>query len=150
MGLFQHLVVPIATEEDTHATCAALQPYLDDIERVTAVHVIEKAGGAPDKAPLEKRREDASDFLAIVDSTLSEAVAVDTRTMFATDIVSALFTATADAGADAIAFRARGGSRIMRMLTGEITTNLVTDPEVPVISLPHLEATDGEANAGRL
>ena len=146
MGLFQHLVVPVATEEDAHATCAALQPYLDDIERVTAVHVIEKGGGAPDKAPLEKRREDASEFLAIVDSTLSESVAVDTRTMFATDIVSALFTAAADADADAIALRARGGSRIMRMLTGDITTNLVTEPEIPVVSLPHHEANNGESS----
>lgn len=150
MVLFQHILIPVAEEEDARATCAALQPYLEDIERVTAVHVIEKAGGAPDKAPVEKRREDAADYLAIVDSTLSESVAVDTRTMFATDIVSALFTAAADAGADAIAFRARGGSRIMRMLTGDITTNLVTDPEVPVISLPHLDATDGESNAGRV
>lgn len=141
MGLIQHLLVPVATEEDARATCAALQPYLDDIERVTAVHVIEKAGGAPDKAPLEKRREDASDFLAIVDSTLSTSVAVDTRTVFATDIVPALFAEATDARADAIAFRARGGSRIKRILTGDMATKLVTNPDVPVISLPNPETS---------
>lgn len=134
---FPHILSPIATEEDARTTCAALEPYLDDVERVTAVHVIEKAGGAPDKAPLEKRREDASDFLAIVDSTLGASIAVDTRTVFATDIVSAFFTEAADVGADAIVFRARGGSRIKRVLAGDVATRLVTNPAIPVISLPN-------------
>ncbi|ELY45282.1 universal stress protein [Natronorubrum bangense] len=136
MGTFHHLLIPVATEEDARATCAALEPYLDDIERVTAIHVIEKADGAPDKAPLEKRREDASEILAVVDSLLSASVAVDTRTVFATDIVSALFTEADDVSADAVAFQARGGSRIMRLLSGDITSNIVTDPAIPVISLP--------------
>lgn len=136
MVCFPHILIPVATEEDARATCTALQPYLDDVERVTAIHVIEKAGGAPDKAPLEKRREDASDFLAIVDSTLSDSVAVDTRTVFATDLAPALFTEATAVGADAIAFRARGGSRITALLAGDIATKLVTDPEIPVISLP--------------
>lgn len=133
---FQHIMIPVATDDDARMTCAALQPYLEDTERVTAVHVIEKAGGAPDKAPLEKRREDSSDFLATVDSTLSKSVAIDTRTVFATDIVSGLFSEATDAGADAIVFRPRGGSRIKRILAGDITTNLVTDPTIPVVSLP--------------
>ena len=139
MGLFQHMLVPVATEADARTTCAALEPYLEDIERVTIVHVIEKAGGAPDKAPLEKRREDAAEFLATADAMLSEFVAVDARTVFATDVVPAFFAAADEAGADAIAFRARGGSRIRRILAGDITTNLVTDPDVPVISLPSPE-----------
>ncbi|MFP9191056.1 universal stress protein [Natronosalvus vescus] len=137
MVYFSHILIPVVTEADARATCAALEPYLDEIERVTAVHIIEKAGGAPDKAPLEKRREDAADFLAIVDSELSHAVAVDTKTVFSTDIVSALFSEATDAGADAIAFRARGGSRIKRILAGDIATKIVTDPSVPVVSLPN-------------
>ncbi|MFU8868089.1 universal stress protein [Natronococcus sp.] len=139
MGLFQHVLVPVATEADARTTCAALEPYLDDLERVTVVHVIEKAGGAPDKAPLEKRREDASAVLATAEAMLSEFVAVDTKTVFATDVVPAFFEAAEKASADAIAFRARGGSRIKRILAGDITTDLVTDPEFPVISLPSPE-----------
>ena len=136
MALFQHVLVPVATEADARTTCAALEPYLEDVERVTVVHVIEKAGGAPDKAPLEKRREDASEFLATAEAMLGEFVAVDTRTVFATDVVPAFFATANEAGADTIAFRARGGSRIKRILVGDITTNLVTNPELPVISLP--------------
>lgn len=136
---FPHILIPVATEEDARATCSALEPYLDETERVTAVHVIEKAGGAPDKAPLEKRREDASDFLAIIDSALSRTVTTETKTVFATDVVPALFSEATDAGADAVVFRARGGGRLAKILAGNITTKLVTDPAVPVISLPDPE-----------
>lgn len=136
MTFVDHLVVPVASEADARATCAALRPYLDGVERVTAVHVVEKAGGAVDKAPLEKRREDAAEFLAVVESELGDAVAVDTQTAFDTDVVDAIFAAAADAGATAVAFRPRGGSRIVRLLTGDTATGLVTEPRMPVISLP--------------
>lgn len=136
MTLLEHVLLPVASEEDAQATSAALEPYLSDVERVTAVHVVEKAGGAMDKAPMEKRREDAAAFLAVVDSRLGERVTVETRTAFGTDVVETLFGEAADAGATAIAFRARGGSRIVQLLTGDVATDLVTDPELPVVSLP--------------
>lgn len=136
MILFDHVVIPVASEDDAVATCASLDPYLDDIERVTAVHVIEKAGGAPDKAPLEKRREDAAEFLAVVDTRIGQSVAVDTRTVYGTDVVERLFEAADEASASALAFRARGGSRVVRLLTGDTASRLVTDPPIPVVSLP--------------
>ncbi|MFP9191039.1 universal stress protein [Natronosalvus vescus] len=136
MAVFQHLLIPVATEDDAQRTCDALEPYLEDLERVTAVHVIEKAGGAMDKAPLGKRQEDAGDFLAVVNSTLGSSVAVDTQTVYGTDLVDTLFDVATDVNADAIAFRARGGSRITRLLAGDTATDLVTEPTVPVISLP--------------
>ncbi|MFC4438012.1 MULTISPECIES: universal stress protein [Natrialbaceae] len=136
-SLLTHLLVPVATEEDARATCAALEPYLEDVERVTAVHVIEKAAGAMDKAPLGKRQEDAAEFIAVVDSELGDRVSVDTRTVYGTDVADALFDAATDAKADAVAIRARGGSRIVQLLAGDTTSKLVTDPVVPVVSLPH-------------
>ena len=139
MAIFQHVLIPVATEEDAAATCDALEPYLGEVERVTAVHVIEKAGGAMDKAPLEKRREDAAEFLAVVDARLGDSVAVDTRTAYGTDVVETLFDEAANAGATAIAFRPRGGSRIVRLLTGDTATRLVTEPDLPVVSLPTVE-----------
>jgi nucleotide-binding universal stress UspA family protein len=136
MILFDHVVIPVASEDDAVATCSSLEPYLDDIERVTAVHVIEKAGGAPDKAPLEKRREDAAEFLAIVDTRIGHSVAVDTRTVYETDVVERLFETADEVGASALAFRARGGSRVVRLLAGDTASRLVTDPPIPVVSLP--------------
>lgn len=137
MALLDHVLVPVASEEDAEATCTALEPYLGEVQRVTAVHVIEKAGGAMDKAPLEKRQGDAAEFLGIVDTRLSDRVAVDTRTVYGTDVVDALFEAAADAGVSSVVFRPRGGSRIVRILSGDTTTRLVTDPDLPVVSLPH-------------
>jgi nucleotide-binding universal stress UspA family protein len=139
MALLDHVLVPVASEDDAEATCAALVPYLDEVQRVTAVHVIEKAGGAMDKAPLEKRQEDAAEFLALVDSRLGDRVAVDTRTAYGTDVVDALFDEAASAGATAVVFRSRGGSRIRRLLSGDTSTRLVSDPDLPVVSLPTLE-----------
>lgn len=139
---FDHVAVPVATEADAEATSAALAPYLSTVERVTAVHVIEKGGGAPDKAPLEKRQSDAAEFLAVVESRLGADVAVDTDIVYGTDVADALFDAATDVGADAIAFRARGGSRLVRLLSGDTATRLVTDPRLPVVSLP-----DREGNA---
>ncbi|SFR94003.1 Universal stress protein family protein [Halomicrobium zhouii] len=131
-----HVLVPVASEKDAAATCAALKPYLGEIERVTAVHVIEKGGGAPDKAPLGKRQEDAVEFLGVVESRLGDEVPVDTRTAYGTDVVATLFDEAATVGATAIAFRPRGGSRIVQILTGDTANRLVTDAEIPVVSLP--------------
>lgn len=136
MASFQHLLVPVASDGDVESTCDALQPYLEDLERVTAVHVIEKAGGGIDKAPVGKRREDAAEFLATVGSRIGDRIAVDTETYYGTDVAETLFEAAREEGADGIAFRARGGSRIVQLLAGDLATDLVTDPAVPVISLP--------------
>ncbi|WP_225333320.1 universal stress protein [Halomicrobium urmianum] len=139
MTLLDHVLVPVASEADAEATVAALAPHLDEVSRVTAVHVIEKGGGAIDKAPLEKRREDAAEYLAVVEVRLGADVAVDTRTDYGTDVVVTLFEAAEDVGATALVFRPRSGSRIVRLLTGDTATRLTTDPAVPVVSLPDPE-----------
>lgn len=138
MVMLDHVLLPVATEADARATSASLRPYLDEVERVTACHVVEKGGGAPDKAPLEKRQSDAAEFLAVVESELAADVAFDARIDYGTDVAETLFDAAADAGATAIAFNPRGGSRIVRVLSGDTATKLVTDPTVPVIALPDL------------
>ncbi len=139
MTLLEHVLVPVASEADAEATCTALEPFLDDVERVTAVHVVEKGGGAPDKAPIEKRRADAGKFLGVVERELGESVPVDGRIAYGTDVVATLLEEAATVGATGFAFRPRGGSRIVRLLTGDTATRLVTDAEIPVVSLPDPE-----------
>lgn len=136
MALLDHVVVPIASEADADATTGALGPLLDDIHRVTAVHVIEKGGGTIDKAPMEKRREDAREFLDLLETELGENVVVDTRIEFGTEIVDTIVETAIDAGGTSIAIRPRGGSRILRLMTGDTTTRLVTTPKIPVLVLP--------------
>lgn len=136
MVQFNHVLIPVATANDARATCTALEPYLDSVETVTAVHVIEKAGGAADKAPLEKRQQDGLEILSMVESILDSESTVETDVIYGTDVVETIFDAAVDADAEAVVFRARGGSRIVQLLAGDTTRKLVTDPVVPVVSLP--------------
>lgn len=136
MAVLDHVVVPVASGKDAEATARSLKQFLDDIHHVTAVHVIEKGGGSIDKAPMEKRREDATEFLKRFESELGEGVPVDTRIEYGTDIVETILETAVDAGGTSIAFRPRGGSRIVRVLTGDTTNQLVTDPAMPVLSIP--------------
>lgn len=136
MAILDHVVVPIASEEDAEATTRALQSLLAEIQCVTAVHVIEKGGGTIDKAPMEKRREDAVDFLDHFETVLSEGVIVETRIEFGTDVVETIVETALDAGGTSIAIRPRGGSRIVRLLSGDTASRLVTNPTIPVLVLP--------------
>lgn len=147
MALLERVVVPIADERDSVATSAALSPYLDDIHHVTAVHVIEKGGGVVDKAPMEKRRTDAAELLAVVESRLDDEVAVETRIEFGTNVAETIVETALDADASAIAFRPRGGSRLMRLLSGDTAARLVTDPELPVVSLTAESGTRSSPNS---
>lgn len=137
MPIFDHVLLPVATEEDAETTCTALEPYLGRVERVTAVHVIEKREGAVDKAPVEKRRSDAAEYLSVVEAGLADTVAVDTRTAFGADVVEAVLEEAAAVGATAIAFRSRGSGRITRLLSGDVATRLVTESTLPVVVLPN-------------
>ena len=139
MSLLTHAVVPIADEGDARATAAALRPRLGEVEHVVAVHVIEKGGGVVDKAPLEKRQADAEVFLDAAEEALGDAVAVESRVAYDTDVVDAIFAVADDVDATAVAFRPRGGSRIARLLSGDTTTRLARDPAVPTVSLPDPE-----------
>jgi nucleotide-binding universal stress UspA family protein len=135
MVVLQHVVVPIATDEDVAETAAALRPYLDEIHRVTLIHVIETRTGAVNKAPTAKRRADARGFLSAFESRLDGRVVVDTRISFGASVAETIVETAQEVGATAIAFRSRGSSRLARLLSGNTTARLVTDPDVPVLSL---------------
>jgi len=130
-SLTAHLVVPVVNEEDARETAQALDKY--EFERVTVVHVIEKSGGAPDKLPLEQAERQASDAFGAFRGYVSE---IDTETAYGRDVVAAIMEVAADVDASAIAFRPRGGSRLVQFLSGDTALELVTDADRPVIALP--------------
>ncbi|WP_410767315.1 universal stress protein [Haloferax sp. DFSO60] len=155
MHLLDHVVVPIADRKDAVATAEALNPHLHSISRVTAVHVIEKRSGIPDKAPVEKRQRDAAHFLSVFDTHLDKDVDIDVQTSFGNDVADQIIETAVDAEATAIAFHPRGGSRLVRLLTGSTAARLVGNGVVPVVSLSRRpqreglrkqppESTDGE------
>jgi nucleotide-binding universal stress UspA family protein len=143
-SFFQRVLVPVANEDDGKATAAALRPYVAGADcTVIAVHVIEKAGGAPDKASVEQRKLFARDIFDVVTDALADTdIALETELLYGTDIASTLIDAAHELDASAIVFTPRGGSRWRKLLTGDVTHNLVNDSDIPILALPDREVSD--------
>lgn len=135
MVLLRHSLVPVASAGDATETATALAPHLDQIDRVTLLHVIETRPGAINKAPTEKLQADAERFLAGLASTLDDRVTVEHRIVFGDDVAQTILDTAVDARATAIVFRSRERGRLVRLLSGTTASGLVTNPTVPVVSL---------------
>ena len=129
--LLGHVLLPVAHEEDALATARALEPY--DPDHVTALHVVEKGGGVPDKTPVEQSEELAEESYAAVRTVFPDA---DDHTAYGRDVVGAILDSADEVGATAIAYRSRGGNRLMQFLSGDMSIKLVTKADRPVIALP--------------
>lgn len=129
--LLANVLLPVANEEDALATARALEPY--DPEHVIALHVVEKGGGVPDKTPVEQSEELAAESYAAVRTVFPDA---GEHTAYARDIAEAIFDAAEEVDASAIAYRARGGNRLLQFLSGDLSLKLVTRADRPVIALP--------------
>ncbi|MFW5896011.1 MAG: universal stress protein [archaeon] len=145
-SLFQRVVVPVANEEDARSTAVALRPHVESVEgTVVAVHVVEKAGGAPDKASVEQRESDAVEmFEAFFDEFEGSRSEVDTEVLFGTDVAETIIEHAHEADATAIVYTPRGGGLWAKLLSGDVTTNLLNEADLPVIVLPERDATVGE------
>ena len=135
--LLAHVLLPVAHEDDARRTAMALEPYGPD--RVTALHVVEKGGGTPDKTPVEQSEELAEKSYAAVQDVFPDA---DEHTAYARNVVEAIFEAAEEVDASAIEYRSRGGNRIMQFLSGDLSLKLVTSADRPVIALPHENAEE--------
>lgn len=129
--LLAHVLLPVANRKDAEATARALEPYGPD--RVTALHVVEKAGGAPDKTPVEQSKREAQAAFGAVRTVFPDA---EERVDYARDVPGAIFDAATAVDASAIVYRSRGGHRLMHFLSGDLSLKLVTASDVPVVALP--------------
>jgi len=136
-SLLRHVLVPVANEDDALATANSLEPYSPD--HVTALHVVEKGAGVPDKTPVEQSEGVAEESYAAVRTVFPDA---NEHTAYARNVVEAIFDAADEVEASAIAYRSRGGGRITQFLTGDLSLKLVTQAAIPVIALPRVETDE--------
>lgn len=132
--LLSHVLVPVANEDDARETARALAAY--EPTAVTTLHVVEKGGGAPDKTPVWVSEETAESAFAAFKGVLPMA---ESHTAYGSDIVETILETAAELDVSAIAYRPRGGGRVMRFLSGDLTLKLVTEADCPVITLPPAE-----------
>jgi len=134
-SLTAHLVVPVANEEDARATARSLREYPHT--EVTVVHVVEKASGTPDKLSLEQAEWLAEESFAAFREIIPD---VETELVYDEDVVEGINDLAVAVDASAIAFRPRGGSRLVQLLAGDKALRLVTKTELPVIALTDTDA----------
>jgi nucleotide-binding universal stress UspA family protein len=144
--LFDRVVLPVASPEDARASCHAAREYLTG--NVIAVHVVEKAGGAPDKASVEQREEYAEETFEALTECLDGERQIETEIKYGTDVAETIFAAASDHDASAIVITPRGGSRWVRLLTGDVALDIVTKTDRPVVVLPDVPGADDGTEAG--
>ena len=144
-GLFDHVLLPVADPEDARATGRAVSDRLTG--PAVLVHVIEKAGGAIDKASVEQREERAEAIFDAARDVLGERVPVETQILYGTDVSERIFDAADDEDASAVVITPRGGSRWVRLLTGDVALDLVTETDRPVVVLPGVADPDDGSDA---
>jgi nucleotide-binding universal stress UspA family protein len=142
--LLSNVVVPVAGPDDAAATVEAALPHVAAAGGVvTAVYVVEKAGGGIDKASVEQREELAAEAFAVVEEACADAgIDCDTHVLYGTDVVDAIVEAARDRDASAIVFSPRAQSRWIDLITGDLSDRLVTEADRPVVVFPDAEADE--------
>ncbi|QLK24951.1 universal stress protein [Natrinema zhouii] len=141
-SLFETVLVPIASEGDAEETCRAiLREIYDGRPTLHVVHVIEKAGGAPDKAGVEQRKERAERIFERVETELAdEDVILETEILYGTDVAEAILERAQRLDATSIVFTPRGASRWIKLLTGDVAQKLLANTDRPLVVLPRTES----------
>ena len=134
VDLLSHVLVPVATEKDARETANRLAVY--DPETVTVLHVVEKGDGSPDKTPVEQSESVAAASFEAVREVFPDA---ETATAYDRKVLRAIFETADKVDASAIAYRSRGGNRLVHMISGDLSLKLVTKSDRPVIALPRTE-----------
>jgi nucleotide-binding universal stress UspA family protein len=140
--------VPVASVEDAEITLAAVLDHIAAAGgRMTVAHVVEKAGGAPDKASMEQREELAEEAFELVRERAAGAgVGVETELLYGTDVAETLVEGAHEAGASAIVFTPRGHKWWWDLFSEDVADALVHESDLPVVVLPS-PVVDGDEDA---
>lgn len=129
--------MPIANPKDAEETARAIHAYADSDSEIIVTHVVEKAGGAPDKVAVEQREQYAEEAYKTFMEVLPEQWGnIRFQTLYGRDVAATTIDAAEEAEATVIAFTPHGGSRWPRLITGDIARDFIDNSDIPVISLP--------------
>lgn len=133
--ILDRVLVPVASERDAQRTAAALRPHLAPQDgSVVVVHVVERTRGWPDPTPPAEQVAGAERaFEAVTDGFEAAGVDVETRLLEGADVAEEILTAAADLEVGSIAFVRRGGSRLAKLLAGDVQRVLLERSECPVL-----------------
>jgi nucleotide-binding universal stress UspA family protein len=134
--LFGSALVPIADRDDASHTARAVARYVDEGDALTVVHVVEKAGGAPDKASVEQREEYADHVFDAFESAYDGAASVETDVLYGTDVAETILGRAGELDATAVVYTSRGLSSWVEFLTGNVRDDLLDATDRPVVLLP--------------
>lgn len=131
------VIVPVADPDDGKQTTTALVPHLTDSSHVVLVNVIEKGGGAIDKASPEQRKEYADEIFTAARKPLADSSAtIESEVRYGTAVAETIFGAATDRDAEAVVFTPRKSNRIAELLSGDVARQLIKSGFVPVVALP--------------
>jgi len=128
--LLSNVLLPVANAADARATARVLEPYQPD--QVTALHVVEKGEGVPDKTPVEQSEAVANEAFSAVRERFPSAA---DRIVYRKRVVAAIVDVADELEASAIVFCPQQSGRLTKLLSGDRSLQLVTTATRPVIAL---------------
>ncbi len=133
---YDRVLVPIADREDAVRTGDAVADRFADVD-VVGLYVVEKAGGAPDKASVEQREEFGAGVLSTFESRLKDAdIRSYSRVTYGTDVAATILEVADEEDAEAIVFVPRGDRRWRQLLSGDVGRRLLNETDRPIVALP--------------
>ncbi len=137
MKLTGTVVIPLASPDDASTTARAAAPYLGTADKVVLTYVVEKGGGAPDKASLEQMEGYAEKVFDAAREELADAeTEVETRVLYGTSISKTVFDLCDEVGASSVALVPRESNRLFKLLVGDRVRPFIEDNDIPVVVFP--------------
>lgn len=141
--LMRRVLVPVASLEDTEATCQAILPHLsEDTETVVLLHVINQTEGYIDPASPKHLEEEAEKMFRVAQDSVGPDLPLQTSLRFGTNVVDEIKESAAEHDATAIAFRPRPGGVLTKLVPEDTQARLITEAPCPVIAFPDSAAPD--------
>lgn len=135
--IFGTVVVPIADPDDANETARLIRKYLHADSEIIVTHVVPKGGGVPDKASVEQREEFAERaYQAFLEEIGDDVSSITPLTLYGRNVGETIVEGAREADATAIVYTPRGVSRWVKLLTADVSDELLGNRSIPVVVLP--------------